>query len=122
MFKISRWSAGGYAASSTTVRLQDEAAPSKSLLAGAGASRARVHPEPEDCCATLSCCESKPTRAAAGCSAKTTVAAKVALCCGDPSIASALVAGEACAAYATVSDTANAKAAVAGMAAFVPVK
>jgi hypothetical protein len=81
-------------------------------------------PEPVDCCAGMACCESKPTRGAACCSAKTTVATKVAVCCADPSIASALVAGEVCAAIAiaTASDTVSAKAAVAGMAAFVPAK
>jgi hypothetical protein len=58
------------------------------------------------CCA--SCCEEKTT----------TAAAKLAASCADPHLAGALIACEACAEYGA----SNATAAVAGVAALVPVK
>lgn len=86
-------------------------------------------PDPADCCASHEpCCGDS-----AGCptgfvSAKTTnkIGEKAALCCVNPCLACVLVACEACdnctAGCAACCDEANAKAAVAGPAAFAGVK
>jgi hypothetical protein len=87
-----------------------------------------------DCCeVSASCCDAGSTAKVVAkttgctdscCSPKTTTTAatKVVACCAHPCIACALLACEACADCAACCGATNAKAAVAGPAALVPVK